>query len=118
MSEKQKCELCSKKRSLKPYQDTNVCTSCSIVLSYAKNNPLALLSALERFDKLPAAQIPDQVPQISSPPTKSWPQDLVARIQRLEKLGVRIREMDDLHKKFFEFCGQFRNGDVVANGPV
>lgn len=49
------CSLCEQFRTLKSYEDRQVCTSCLIILGAAKNRPHQVISALQQYGNMPDA---------------------------------------------------------------
>lgn len=124
------CVLCFKPRKLKLQYGFRACSSCGIVLSYAKNNPQALLAALEKLGTMPLqselceTSSPDpqkgfvsvsefkkenQIHEETMPPGsfeklrpgRIFPPDLVARVERLEEIGDKLMVIEVARKILF-----------------
>lgn len=121
------CAVCQEKRSLKTHLGKDVCTTCSFVLTAAKNRPETLYLALSEFDVSMNTHIAEfctqskgnnnlseEAKRTTADNCKSVSPEILKRLENLERLGVKIREMDDLHRKVLGFCAELSDKEVVA----
>lgn len=121
---KGQCDLCRHtNKTLRKYEDMQVCASCLPVLIGARNRPEALLMALKKFNNLPEIIAQNKLFRHLSDEAKRTAADnarpelspeVLQRLENLERLGVRIREMDDLHSKVLGFCAELSDREIPA----
>lgn len=116
------CELCGQKRKgLKHHLDHHVCTSCAHILTAAKNRPETLRRALEELagiHGLPFELSEEAKRTAVDNGGKNISPEILKRLENLERLGVKIQKMEDLHQKFFEFCNQALTGGFKSRNEV
>lgn len=104
---KQQCNLCNEPRSLKKHLDKEVCSTCAIILSGAKNNPESLQRALGMYGHATQEEtitLSAEAKSVAADNSRSS-EGLLSRIEMLEKKLESINLVEAAFKNVISKMG-------------